>query len=112
MAIALVYAVFADREEADRIGHMVVEERLAACVNILGRIDSIYRWQGKVETGSECAALFKTGASMATALSARIAALHSYENPAILTLPAVDAPLPFLHWIDMETGADGDDDKY
>ena len=62
MSVVSVYAVFADAEEAERIGRTVVEERLAACVNILGPVRSIYRWQGRVETGDEVAAIFKTHA--------------------------------------------------
>ena len=60
MSVVSVYAVFADAEEAERIGRTVVEEQLAACVNILGPIRSIYRWEGKIETADEVAAIFKT----------------------------------------------------
>lgn len=97
--IVTVYAVFADRGEADRIGHIAVSERLAACVNILGQIESIYWWDGKIETGSECAALFKTTTDGAPALAARIAELHSYENPAITVWPITHAPLPYVEWV-------------
>ena len=97
--IVTVYAVFADRQEADRIGQAAVEERLAACVNILGQTESIYWWNGQVETGSECAALFKTTAAGAAALSVRIAELHSYENPAITVWPIAHAPLPYINWV-------------
>ena len=97
--IVTVYAVFADRQEADRIGHIAVAERLAACVNILGQTESIYWWNGKIETGSEYAALFKTTADSAAALSARIAELHSYENPAITVWPIAHAPLLYIRWV-------------
>ena len=60
MSIVSVYAVFANAEEAERIGRTVVEERLAACVNMLGPIRSIYRWKGRIETADEVAAIFKT----------------------------------------------------
>ena len=60
MNVISVYAVFADAEEAERIGRAMVEERLAACVNILGPVRSIYRWKGGIETGDEVAAIFKT----------------------------------------------------
>ncbi len=100
VGIVTVYAVFADRQEADRIGHEMVEERLAACVNILGQTESIYRWNGRVETASECAALFKTTASQAEKLVARIATVHSYENPAAVVWPIRHAPLPYIQWVE------------
>ena len=60
MSVVSVYAVFANAEEAERIGRAVVEERLAACINILGAVRSIYRWQGAIESADEVAAIFKT----------------------------------------------------
>jgi len=87
MSVISVYAVFADSDEAERIGRLMVEERLAACVNILGEIRSIYRWKGKVETSDEVAAIFKTSDKKAGDLMTRIAALHSYEVPCIVTWP-------------------------
>lgn len=97
--IVTVYAVFADRGEADRVGHIIIGEHLAACVNILGQTESIYRWQGKIETASECAALFKTTAQQAETLVRRIAALHSYENPAITVWSIAHAPLSYTQWV-------------
>lgn len=97
--IVSVYAVFADEAEACRIGTILVEERLAACVNILGPCHSIYRWQGKVEAAAEAAAIFKARADKADALIARIAALHSYEVPAIAVW-AVEKTLPaYAAWV-------------
>lgn len=81
--MALLHVTFADAAEAERIAHIVVEERLAACANLLGRCRSIYRWQGAVEDVEEERALFKTAPDMAEALAARIAGLHSYDLPAI-----------------------------
>jgi periplasmic divalent cation tolerance protein len=81
--IVSVYAVFADGDEAQRIARAVVEERLAACANILGPCRSIYRWQGAVEEADEVAAIFKARADQAPALIARIAGLHSYDVPTI-----------------------------
>ena len=100
--IVSVYAVFADEQEACRIGGAVVEERLAACVNLLGPCHSIYRWQGKVETAAEAAAIFKARAGKADALIARIAELHSYDVPAITVWP-VDKTLPaYALWVNAE----------
>jgi periplasmic divalent cation tolerance protein len=98
-AIVSVYATFADMEEARRIGSVVVEERLAACANLLGPCHSIYRWQGKVEAAAEAAAIFKARADKADALIARIAELHSYAVPAITVWP-IDKALPaYADWV-------------
>ena len=102
IGIVSVYAVFADMEEAARIGGSVVEEKLAACVNLLGPCQSIYRWQGKIETGSEAAAIFKARADRADALVARIAALHSYEVPAIAVWPVETALPAYAAWVNEE----------
>lgn len=100
--IVTVYATFASTEEAARIGRTVVEERLAACANILGACRSIYRWQGAIEEADEVAALFKTRADGAAALVARIAALHSYDVPAAVVWPIADALPAYGDWVRAE----------
>lgn len=97
--IVSVYAVFASNEEARRIGRAMVEDRLAACVNILGPCHSIYRWQGKVEEAEEVAAIFKVTAGGAEALVRRIAELHSYEVPAVAVWPIAEAPESYRRWV-------------
>jgi periplasmic divalent cation tolerance protein len=100
--IVSVYAVFAGTHEACRIGGMMVEERLAACVNVLGECHSVYRWQSKVEVATEAAAIFKARADKADALVARIAELHSYDVPAIAVWP-VEKTLPaYADWVNEE----------
>lgn len=106
--IASVYAVFAGAEEAHRIARLVVEERLAACANILGPCRSIYRWQGEIEEADEVAAIFKTRAAAAQALVDRIAALHSYEVPAAVVWPIADALGAYARWVEAETEDGGD----
>ena len=95
--IATVYAVFADLAEAERIAETVVNERLAACANILAPCRSIYRWQGAVERTQEVPALFKT--AQPEALIARIAALHSYDVPAAVAWPIALAHPPYAAWV-------------
>ena len=97
--IVSVYATFANAEEAERIGRQLVEERLAACVNILGGCRSIYRWQGKVEEADEVAALFKTTTGQAPMLIRRIEELHSYDIPATVVWPIAQAPEPYRKWV-------------
>lgn len=100
MSVVSVYAVFADAEEAERIGRTIVEEGLAACVNILGPIRSIYRWQGKIETADEVAAIFKTHHWASDALIQRIAALHSYDVPCIVTWPIDKILRSYADWVE------------
>jgi periplasmic divalent cation tolerance protein len=103
--VVTVYATFADAAEAERIARALVEERLAACANILGPCRSIYRWQGAVEEGDEIAALFKTRGDMAARLIGRLSALHSYEVPAAVVWPIAEALPAYRDWIEAETAA-------
>jgi periplasmic divalent cation tolerance protein len=104
MSVVSVYAVFADAEEAERIGRAMVEERLAACVNILGPIRSIYRWEGAVESADEVAAIFKTARTRADALIARIAALHSYDVPCVTAWPIDEILETYADWVEASVG--------
>jgi periplasmic divalent cation tolerance protein len=94
-----VYVTAADAEEARRIGRALVQEHLAACVNILPGHTAIYRWQGKLEEAEETAFVAKTTAARFEAMRARIRALHSYDLPAIVALPAADGDAEFLDWV-------------
>ena len=100
MTIVSVYAVFADAEEAERIGQTVVDERLAACNNILAPIRSIYRWKGAIESVEEVAAILKTSTDRADALMTRIAALHSYEVPCVVTWPIDKVLGHYADWVE------------
>ena len=101
--LVTIYSTFPNEEEAARIARLLVEERLAACANILGPCRSIYRWQGKIEDGEEVAALFKTKQGLAERLIARLAELHSYDVPAAVAWPIVAGLPAYLAWIDEET---------
>lgn len=104
VAIVTVYATFADAAEAERIARTLVEERLAACANILGGCRSIYRWGGAIEQAEEVAALFKTRADGAGKLIARLGELHSYDVPAAMVWPIADALPAYAAWVRDETG--------
>jgi periplasmic divalent cation tolerance protein len=104
MSVISVYAIFADAAEAERIGRQMIEERLAACVNILGPVRSIYRWKGKVESADEVAAIYKTTDDRADALITRIAALHSYDVPCIATWPIDKILGAYADWVDDSAG--------
>jgi periplasmic divalent cation tolerance protein len=103
MTIVSVYAIFADAAEAERIGRQVVEERLAACINIMAPCRSIYRWQGAIETAEEVPAIFKTSDTQADALVARIAALHSYAVPCVTVWPIDKLLAGYADWVDSST---------
>jgi periplasmic divalent cation tolerance protein len=102
--IVTVYATFPNAEEAARISRQLVEERMAACANILGAIRSIYRWEGKVEEADEVAALFKTTSGQAPLLIRRIGELHSYEVPAAVVWPIAEAPESYRLWVVANSG--------
>ena len=104
MSVVSVYAVFANAGEAERIGRQVVEERLAACVNLLGPIRSVYRWRGAVEQADEVAAIFKTTQAQADALITRIAGLHSYDVPCIAVWPIDKLLVDYADWVEASVG--------
>ena len=97
--IASVYATFPDEAEAHRIGRQLVEDRLAACVNILGPCHSIYRWRGKVEEADEIAAIFKVAADRAEVLIRRLSELHSYDVPAAVVWRIAEAGEAYQIWV-------------
>ncbi len=107
MSIVSVYAIFASAEEAERIGRTVVEERLAACINILGPCRSIYRWQGAVETANEVPAILKTDSWQADALIARISELHSYDVPCIAVWPIDKLLRSYSEWVEQSVAPEG-----
>ena len=100
MTVLTLYAVFADQAEAETIGRAMVEDRLAACVNVLAPCRSFYRWQGAVEQATEVPALFKTTSDQADALIVRITELHSYDNPAIAVWPVERLPAAYGDWVE------------
>jgi periplasmic divalent cation tolerance protein len=89
-----------DRPAAERIASIVVEERLAACAQVLGPVSSTYRWQNQVEQAEEWYCHLKTTLARLPALQARIRELHSYEQPEIIALPIVGGDPGYLRWIE------------
>ncbi|HET7921488.1 MAG TPA: divalent-cation tolerance protein CutA [Gammaproteobacteria bacterium] len=88
-----------DRESGERIGRILVEERLAACVNLTLGVLSVYRWQGAVRQEAECQLFIKTTAARYDALAARLRALHPYDVPEILALPVLRGDPAYLDWL-------------
>ena len=90
------------QEEADRIAHTLVAELLAACVNVIPGITSVYRWQGEVHRDQEWILVAKSRKEVLNDLVRRVQALHSYDMPEIIALPLVGGSQPYLRWIDGE----------
>ena len=96
----LVVTTAGNIDEAERIARRLVEKRLAACVNIVPKIRSVYRWQGRVEVDREALLLVKTTAKRIEKIKKRIRKLHSYEVPEILVFEIADGDDAYLRWLD------------
>ena len=92
--------------EAKRIGRTLVEERLAACCNVIPNVTSIYTWKGKVREEGEVICLMKTRKELFSAIKKRIKELHPYDVPEIISLKIKDGLYEYLKWIDEVTGQD------
>ncbi len=99
----LVYMTAGSVPEARRLAQALLEARLAACVNILGPIQSLYWWKGAVCSGREVALLAKTTAGKLDALIRKVRAVHSYDVPCVVALPITKGNPEFLAWIEKET---------
>ena len=97
-SLLLVLTTVATRADADALARAMVEQRLAACAQI-SAIDSVYRWQGAVQSEGEFRVLFKTTAERYPALEAALRSSHPYELPAIVALPVVQALPAFADWV-------------
>ncbi|MEQ8227612.1 MAG: divalent-cation tolerance protein CutA [Rhodospirillales bacterium] len=106
MSTKLIYMTATDTDEAFRISEALVAENLIACANVLGAMQSVYRWEGAVQRGEEVAVLLKTREELVEQVLARAAALHSYDCPCLIVLDVTGGHAPFLGWIQTETGAE------
>ncbi len=91
--------------EAEKIARKLVEERLAACVNLVPGMRSFYRWKGTVEDSPECLLIIKSSRDRFEALGTALEKMHSYEVPEVIALPVVDGARNYLNWMDGELGA-------
>jgi len=98
-ALRLVLTTIDGSVDADAFARTLVDEGLAACVNVLPEMRSIYRWQGRVETTSERQVVIKTADSHLERLEARLASLHPYQVPELLVLPVLDASPAYRAWV-------------
>lgn len=100
----LILSTCESREQSERIAGALVSERLAACVNIVPGVTSVYRWQGAVETASEYLLVIKTTAEQARAAEERAAQLHSYETPEWIRIPIEGGSERYLSWLTSGVG--------
>lgn len=101
--VLVILCTFPDSGQARQIGTLLVEKQLAACVNLVPAVESIYRWQGKVETASEVLAIFKTSASAFPAFEQALTELHPYEVPEIVAVAADKIAAPYRDWVLVQT---------
>ena len=101
--VVLILTTVPDDDRAEPLARTLVEEGLAACVNIHGPMTSIYRWKGEVEREAERQLIIKTTRDRVPALEARVNALHSYELPEFVILPVEGGSTAYLDWVRRET---------
>lgn len=95
----IVLTTFANAEESRKLGRVLVEEKLAACATVIPQVESIYRWQGQIETAGEALMLLKTSAEKVEALEQRLRELHAYETPEFLVLEVERGGAAYLEWL-------------
>ena len=100
----VVLSTCASAKEANRIASDLVEKRLAACVNLVSGVRSVYRWKNKIEKSEEVLLVIKTSRSLFEGVRSQIEKVHSYELPEVIALPVVDGAEQYLEWMDRELG--------
>lgn len=103
--VHIIYSLFGSAEEAEAVCKTLLSERLIACANRLAPATSHYEWDGEAQESEEYPVIFKTTASRAKAVVARIAELHSYDTPAIIAWPAARSHGPFAGWVAEQVAA-------
>jgi periplasmic divalent cation tolerance protein len=103
MTQCIIYMTAPNDAEARTIARVLVEERLAACVNILSGMRSVYRWEGEIQEDDEVVLIAKTRRDLVPALTDRIKDIHSYDCPCVVAIPIDGGNPEFLDWIDAQT---------
>lgn len=103
MEVLVVSCTFPDRETAERISRIAVENRLAACATLLSEAESIYRWKGRIETARETVVTFKTTRDRLAALQAFVLEEHPYEVPEVVAWQVSDGAPAYLAWVEQST---------
>ena len=97
--IVFAYITTKNRSEAKKIGKILLQEKLAACVNILNHMHSMYWWKGKIEVSNEAVLIAKTTKTLFPKLSKKVKAIHSYDVPCILQIPVTDGNKEYVDWL-------------
>jgi periplasmic divalent cation tolerance protein len=95
----VVLVTVGSRPEGERIAETLVTERLAACVNLIGPLQSVYRWEGQVQRDEELLLLIKTRRALCARVEARVKVLHSYQNPEVIAVPITAGSAAYLDWL-------------
>lgn len=103
MKFSFVYITAKDKEEARKIGKELVASSLAACVNIIDNMNSIYRWEGEIQDDNEAVLIAKTKESLVDELIEKVKSLHSYSCPCVISLPVLKGNKDYLSWLAKET---------
>ncbi len=98
----VLFTTCASAEEGEHVAHALVEARLAACVNIVPQVRSIYRWKDAIEESAECLLLIKSSRPLLGSLRAALEKLHSYELPELIAIAIVEGSEPYLAWMERE----------
>jgi periplasmic divalent cation tolerance protein len=101
--VVIIYSTINDIKQAKKIANTLVEEKLVACVNIIPKIHSIYRWKGKIESEEECVIIAKTNDNIVKKVIQKIKSMHTYEVPDIIVLPIIGGLKEYLEYITNET---------
>jgi periplasmic divalent cation tolerance protein len=106
----VVLSTCGSEDEADRLARLLIERRLAACVSVVPRLRSVYRWKGVVESSDEWLLLIKSSLPLFDRLRGTIEGAHSNQVPEVLALPVIDGAAPYLDWLqaNLEEGSAGD----
>lgn len=100
MKYIVIYVTVSNRAEGEKIARALLQERLAACVNIVDNVQSFFWWKGAIDSGSESLLIIKTKKATFKALVKKVKDVHSYDVPEIIALPVVDGSGDYLKWID------------
>jgi len=103
MKLNLIYITTKDKDEARKIGEELINTRLAACINIIDGMNSIYWWEGKIESNNETILIAKTRQPLVKKLIKKVKSIHNYKCPCIVSLPIVDGNKDYLDWLQNET---------
>ncbi len=93
----------ANKKEANKIASVLIKEKLAACVNIIEGVRSLFRWQGKIDMAQEALLVIKSRKTLMNRLIKKVKSLHSYEVPEIIALPIICGDKKYLEWLDEST---------